>query len=56
MRKERGWEKGGWVGERRREVGERRKRYGIKVKKGERKETSFSPLAIFVKFNIRKFV
>ena len=55
-RKEREWEIGGWVGERRREFGERRKRYEIKAKKGGRKETRVFPPAIFVKLNIRRFV
>ena len=56
-RKEREWETGGWVGERRREFGERRKRYEIKAKKkGGRKETRVFPLAILVKLNIRRFV
>ena len=36
-RKEREWEIGGWVGERRREFGERRKRYEIKEKKKKKK-------------------
>ena len=56
-RKEREWEIGVWVGERRREFGERRTRCEIKAKKkGGRKETRVSPLAIFVKLNIRRFV
>ena len=39
-RKERGWKKDDWVGER--GVGERRNRYGIKAKMGRRKETRVS--------------